>query len=546
MLFFMIRILVVVAVGGVACAMENGESARLKRPVLERHDAMRGSFKQYLKLNNSSAIALEDGESARLKRPVLERHNAMGGSLEQYELRERARPEGTFWDWKRCTDALHGRDRSADPIVSWKNFDQVVSAFAKLQQAYMGDPSLWALTKRIGQAEHCDTSFFDVHAPYSHIIEGKKVAFRPFSEKLIVPVNAIVALRGDLHGDVHALMAQLVSLAEMGYLDPQDPFKIINKKFYMVFLGDYVDRGLYGIEVLYTLLRLKIANPEQVFLIRGNHEDVALNSAFLEHGFIHELCHKYGIDYYNQRQLTIARMYDLMSVVLYLGCQTGTFTSYLQCCHGGMESGYDPYDLLRCEKTRAFGWLGKMMQKAYLDTILSTSLLTDEDRQRLQHAPWFDYIPEAPGVPLALGFMWNDFSVAPGLLLRAVPGRGLEYGKKLTHALLETSSGEGHLIRGVMRAHQHSGLMMDKLLEHNGLYKLWQSDDKQKRCYVYDGIVCTFMVAPNTVNGIVSGFTYDTFALLKTASVFHAWYLEPIVNHAIAHPAAHRMLDAHV
>ena len=41
------------------------------------------------------------------------------------------------------------------------------------------------------------------------------------------------------------------------------------KKFYMVFLGDYLDRGHYGMEVVYTLLRLKFENWDRVFLLKG-------------------------------------------------------------------------------------------------------------------------------------------------------------------------------------------------------------------------------------------------------------------------------------
>ena len=33
---------------------------------------------------------------------------------------------------------------------------------------------------------------------------------------------------------------------------------------------------MYGVEVLYTMLRLKVANPDHVFIARGNHEDVSL------------------------------------------------------------------------------------------------------------------------------------------------------------------------------------------------------------------------------------------------------------------------------
>lgn len=42
-------------------------------------------------------------------------------------------------------------------------------------------------------------------------------------------------------------------------------------------LGDFVDRGPHSLEVLALLLSLKVAYPTSIFLIRGNHEDRALN-----------------------------------------------------------------------------------------------------------------------------------------------------------------------------------------------------------------------------------------------------------------------------
>jgi serine/threonine-protein phosphatase 2B catalytic subunit len=58
----------------------------------------------------------------------------------------------------------------------------------------------------------------------------------------------------------------------------------------MLFLGDYVDRGIFSIEVLIFLFSLKLNYPKDVVLLRGNHETKAMTEHFT---FREEVLEKY-------------------------------------------------------------------------------------------------------------------------------------------------------------------------------------------------------------------------------------------------------------
>jgi len=87
-------------------------------------------------------------------------------------------------------------------------------------------------------------------------ISGRLVKLEPVGEAVVV---------GDLHGNLESLICILRS---SGFTQRMARSKDLT----LVFLGDYGDRGAYSAEVYYTVLRLKLAFPEQVILVRGNHE----------------------------------------------------------------------------------------------------------------------------------------------------------------------------------------------------------------------------------------------------------------------------------
>lgn len=57
--------------------------------------------------------------------------------------------------------------------------------------------------------------------------------------------------------------------------------------------GDFVDRGAWGLETLIVLSALKLAAPQHVSLLRGNHESSTCTQLY---GFRTEVFRKYGTE----------------------------------------------------------------------------------------------------------------------------------------------------------------------------------------------------------------------------------------------------------
>jgi hypothetical protein len=86
-----------------------------------------------------------------------------------------------------------------------------------------------------------------------------------FTQKITIAPQANLTIIGDIHGCWHSLMRHIETI-------PHDEHYRFTENDYLICLGDYIDRGWYGLETLATLITLKIQNPDRVFLLQGNHE----------------------------------------------------------------------------------------------------------------------------------------------------------------------------------------------------------------------------------------------------------------------------------
>lgn len=343
--------------------------------------------------------------------------------------------------------------------------------------------------------------------------------FQAYVEKLILPEDAVVAIHGDFHGDINAINRFLTTFAERGYLDPLDPFKIKADNFYILFLGDYVDRGWYGAEVLYTVLRLKNENPDRVFFTRGNHEDMQLN-AYYE--FRSELQQKFSSSIVGKVQA----LYNVLPLALYIGVKDDLHYNYIQCCHGGIEIGYNPRRLLESSYDHAAQCIDILMRKNGFKILDPFGV-----------DPLKDYFQNNKKIDTSNGFMWSDFFADHNAGISLSPrddyqGLMFVYGKRETQLLLRQWSNDRHTIRAIFRAHQHSDQgMYDRFLNNDhlghaqdkGVAKLWIENDCHRNyaALLDDIAVVTFSVAPETGYG----WPFHSFGELHIKPDYKDWRL---------------------
>jgi len=100
-----------------------------------------------------------------------------------------------------------------------------------------------------------------------------------------------------------------------------------------LFLGDYVDRGKRSLETICLMLAFKIKYPNNMFLLRGNHECASINRIY---GFYDECKRRYNIKLWK----TFTDCFNCLPVAAIV-------ESTIFCMHGGLSPDLNDVEQIR-------------------------------------------------------------------------------------------------------------------------------------------------------------------------------------------------------
>ena len=291
---------------------------------------------------------------------------------------------------------------------------------------------------------------------------------------IISPESSVVAT-GDLHGDITSLRTNL----HMQYHK-----KLLNDETsYPIYLGDYADRGLFGVELWATLLNLKAKNPN-LSLLRGNHESGLARS----YGFFGQVVDKYirSDDVIEEFE----RLFRCLPQALLVGSYSPKDKNnyrFILFCHGGLEKR-----------------LAKNMNSIMIEAI-KMHMLNQTKKNPVTH--YFSLSGDS-------GLMWSDpYSDR----LKGLSGKGkapsargaksvYDYDKSFIENYLKTSlsskdsSEYSYCLDGIVRGHGHIPGGIVRLRDKRENDEDWEKLESGKAYTIEPGSVysCTSSVLPDS------------------------------------------------
>jgi predicted MPP superfamily phosphohydrolase len=273
-----------------------------------------------------------------------------------------------------------------------------------------------------------------------------------YVQKDIASLWKPIYFHADFHGDVKSLIAFLQDLKNQNIIN--DQWQLVAKGNKIVFLGDYIDRGFYGLEVVYTLMILKIINPQNVYVLRGNHEERGIYTSY-NSGEILQKLQSQNINptaFFNK----LDAFFDTLPSALYIKMPNNRFLLFTHGAHNHTDT----------------------MLKEFLASPKNYNAFALSDDGSFNAYSWNDY---------------NNAETAITAIDIGKRGSGYEYNKIPTIAWMNE-----HAVDTIIHGHQHTQT------------QLWGADE-QERDHNPKGRVYGLPITPDTTYGKALGLMDDMY-----------------------------------
>eukprot|EP00996_Jenningsia_fusiforme_P002503 NODE_332_length_2443_cov_14.588972_g307_i0.p1 GENE.NODE_332_length_2443_cov_14.588972_g307_i0~~NODE_332_length_2443_cov_14.588972_g307_i0.p1 ORF type:complete len:571 (+),score=59.06 NODE_332_length_2443_cov_14.588972_g307_i0:69-1715(+) len=144
------------------------------------------------------------------------------------------------------------------------------------------------------------------------------------SESIFLRLKSPICVLGDIHGNFADLFFHVNQLLPFGEIECSASN--------FLFLGDYVDRGEFSVEVAMYLFSMKLLSPSTVSLLRGNHELFVVNGDTDHYGegsFKNQCSRLFGCNLGSDVWIAINDVFKLLPLA-------ATIDDKIFCAHGGI------------------------------------------------------------------------------------------------------------------------------------------------------------------------------------------------------------------
>lgn len=186
-----------------------------------------------------------------------------------------------------------------------------------------------------------------------------------YVQQLLLQEESLLYLESPIKicGDIHGQLNDLVRVLQTGGFDMTTKY---------LFLGDYVDRGPNSLEVICLLFALKCRFPQNVFLLRGNHESPEMTESF---GFAYEVEEK--LKDADQANVVLAKFYDAFDCLPI----AALISDKIFCVHGGLSPKLESIDeILQIKRPTSIPEEGILADLLWSDPNINTESWGPNDR----------------------------------------------------------------------------------------------------------------------------------------------------------------------